>query len=52
MSATVDIKSLKTQMKNSKGILTGIICQFLVLPFLGYLVVEALEMEHGEYFTL
>mmetsp|Transcript_14725 Transcript_14725/g.21741 ORF Transcript_14725/g.21741 Transcript_14725/m.21741 type:complete len:333 (-) Transcript_14725:194-1192(-) len=52
MSATVDIKSLRSQMQNTKGILTGVICQFLVLPFLGYLVVEALEMEHAMGITL
>jgi len=52
MSATVDINSMKNQIKNWKGILTGTFLQFAVLPALGFLVVRFLQLEHSVGVTL
>lgn len=42
MSATVDTDELLVQMKNKRAILTGVFMQFLIMPFLGFVAVEAL----------
>jgi predicted Na+-dependent transporter len=52
MSATVDIDSCRTQVRNGRAILTGILCQFLVLPMLGFLVVNTLNLDTGIGITL
>jgi predicted Na+-dependent transporter len=52
MSSTVDVKSMKEQMQNKKAILAGIISQFFVMPFLGFLVVNALNLPHDIGLTL
>lgn len=52
MSATVDIGCMQAQLKNRKAILTGIFLQFVVLPFLGFAVVKALNMNHATGITL
>jgi len=46
MSATVDVNSLVTQVRNTKAIYTGVFMQFIVLPFLGFLSVKMFEMEN------
>jgi len=46
MSATVDVNSLMTQVRNTKAITTGVFTQFIVLPFLGFLTVKMFEMEN------
>lgn len=46
MSATVDINSLVTQVRNTKAIYTGVFMQFIVLPFLGFLSVKMFDMEN------
>lgn len=46
MSATVDVSALTAQLKNYKAIFTGIFCQFVVLPFLGFLVVRLMQLDH------
>ena len=52
MSATVEVSNLKQQLRNWKGILTGIILQFIVLPFLGFLTVKALKLDDVMGITL
>jgi predicted Na+-dependent transporter len=52
MSATVDIGCLYAQLKNRKAIGTGILLQFLVLPFLGFTVVKTLNLNHSMGITL
>lgn len=52
MSATVDVTMLKKQLKNKKAILTGILLQFFLLPFLGFAVVSTLNMSHPMGITL
>ena len=45
MSATVDIDCIKHQVRNKNAILLGIFCQFILLPFLGFVVVNLLDLE-------
>jgi len=52
MSATVDINCMLEQMRNQKAILTGVFCQFVVLPLLGFLVVSILELDYAMGITL
>lgn len=44
MSATVDIRQLRKQLRNRNALLTGITLQFIVLPFLGFVVVKLLQL--------
>lgn len=52
MSATVDMECMRDQIKNHKAILTGIMCQFLILPFLGFVVVKTLQLPAAQGITL
>jgi len=52
MSATVDIASLKKQLTNKSALLTGVLLQFVLLPFLGFVVVKALNMPPAMGITL
>mmetsp|Transcript_43899 Transcript_43899/g.81634 ORF Transcript_43899/g.81634 Transcript_43899/m.81634 type:complete len:653 (-) Transcript_43899:86-2044(-) len=52
MSATVDIKDLKKQVENRNALLTGVFLQFVVLPFLGFAVVKALNLNAAMGVTL
>ena len=44
MSATVDIGHVRKQLRNRKALLTGITLQFLILPFVGFVIVRILRM--------
>jgi predicted Na+-dependent transporter len=46
MSASVDFNCCKTQLYNAKAIVPGMLLQFLLIPFLGFLVVMAIDMDH------
>mmetsp|Transcript_9819 Transcript_9819/g.12434 ORF Transcript_9819/g.12434 Transcript_9819/m.12434 type:complete len:367 (-) Transcript_9819:97-1197(-) len=52
MSATVDFTHFKTQIMNKKAIGTGIICQFLLLPLLGFVVIKIANLEYVYGITL
>jgi predicted Na+-dependent transporter len=52
MSATVDIGCLKHQLRNKKAILLGVFCQFLLLPFIGFVAVKLLQLEPSLGITL
>ena len=52
MSATVDINSMKNQIKNWRAILTGVFLQFAILPALGFLVVKVMDLEQSVGITL
>ena len=39
MSAAVDMTAFRTRIKQKAGILIGLVCQFVVLPFLGFCTV-------------
>jgi len=45
MSATVDIGCMQTQLCNYKALLTGAICQFLILPLLGFLAIRFIPLD-------
>lgn len=47
MSATVDIASVQSQLRNYKALATGLVCQFLILPLLGFLVVRTMNLSHA-----
>jgi len=44
MSATVDMKGFHQAIHNKKAFLTGLFLQFVVLPFLGFVAVKAIDM--------
>lgn len=52
MSATVDMNRLRKQLNNRDALLTGAFLQFAVLPFLGFLIVKLLRMDHPMGVTL
>ena len=52
MSATVDISCMRQQITNFRAILTGMFCQFIVLPLLGFIVVRTIHMNHAMGVTL
>eukprot|EP00339_Tiarina_fusa_P022440 CAMPEP_0117039722 /NCGR_PEP_ID=MMETSP0472-20121206/27857_1 /TAXON_ID=693140 ORGANISM="Tiarina fusus, Strain LIS" /NCGR_SAMPLE_ID=MMETSP0472 /ASSEMBLY_ACC=CAM_ASM_000603 /LENGTH=357 /DNA_ID=CAMNT_0004750285 /DNA_START=87 /DNA_END=1156 /DNA_ORIENTATION=+ len=52
MSATVDIKCMKQQIQNKNAILLGLFCQFLLLPFLGFAMVNLLQLDAALGMTL
>ncbi|MGK3738708.1 MAG: putative Na+-dependent transporter [Bacillariaceae sp.] len=52
MSATVDIAQMRKQLKNRTAILIGIFLQFVILPFVGFLIVKLLKMDAAIGVTL
>jgi predicted Na+-dependent transporter len=45
MSATVDIRHVFKQLRNWQALLIGVSLQFVVLPFIGFLVVKILNLD-------
>jgi len=45
ISATVDMDKLRKQMGNRYALLTGVTLQFLILPFVGFMVVRLFQFE-------
>jgi len=45
MSATVEIGHMRKQLNNRKAFLTGLTLQFVILPFLGFVVVSLLQLD-------
>ena len=52
MSGTVDPSSLSSQIRNYKAIGCGLFLQFIVLPFIGFLVVKTFELSQTTGITL
>jgi predicted Na+-dependent transporter len=52
MSATVDFGHFQSQLKNKKAIGTGLFLQFIILPFLGYVVVKIADFDEVHGITL
>ena len=52
MSATVDFSHFKTQIKNTRAIATGLVLQFIVLPFIGFLIVKVGKLDQVMGITL
>jgi predicted Na+-dependent transporter len=46
MAATVEIECLRAQLGNVRAIVTGLLLQFVVMPFLGFIVVHALRLDY------
>jgi len=44
MSATVDIARMKKQMRNRAALGIGLLLQFIILPFVGFLIVKILKL--------
>lgn len=40
MSSTVDIRNMKQQLQNWRAIGAGLVCQFILLPFIGFVCVK------------
>jgi predicted Na+-dependent transporter len=47
MSATVDVESLTSQIKNGRAIGTGLALQFILLPAIGFSTVKLFQLEHA-----
>lgn len=52
MSATVEISDMRQQLSNRRAIITGVCCQFILLPLLGFLVVFFMKLPHAVGITL
>eukprot|EP00980_Cylindrotheca_fusiformis_P028739 scaffold22641_cov206-Cylindrotheca_fusiformis.AAC.9 len=52
MSATVDIGSMHEQLRNRNAILLGVFCQFILLPFLGFVIVRLFQLDASIGITL
>eukprot|EP00980_Cylindrotheca_fusiformis_P028740 scaffold22641_cov206-Cylindrotheca_fusiformis.AAC.10 len=52
MSATVDIPRMKKQMRNRAALLIGIAMQFIILPFVGFVVVKICKLSSPLGITL
>lgn len=44
MSATVDMRHMRKQIQNGRALLIGVGMQFLILPFIGFVVVKMLKL--------
>ena len=44
LASTVSIKDMKAQLKNCKAIVLGLFCQFFLLPFIGWAVIEMFSL--------
>lgn len=47
MSATVDVESLKAQLRNTKAVGVGLLLQFIILPLIGYITVKLFDFDHA-----
>lgn len=52
MSSTVDIRNMKQQLQNWRAICTGLFCQFVLLPFLGFCCVKIFNFPPSVGITL
>lgn len=47
MSATCDVDCLKAQAKNYRALATGLFLQFVIMPFLGFLMAKYMPFDHS-----
>ena len=52
MSATVRVDNLEKQTRNKNAIVVGMCCQFVLLPILGFLVVNFFNLDYPTGITL
>ena len=45
LAATVDLASFKSKFKELRGICTGLVCQFLFVPALGFLSCKLFDLD-------
>lgn len=45
LAGTVDVGSLRAQLRRARGIGCGLLCQFLLMPLIGFIVVTVAEPE-------
>mmetsp|Transcript_76316 Transcript_76316/g.196498 ORF Transcript_76316/g.196498 Transcript_76316/m.196498 type:complete len:428 (-) Transcript_76316:204-1487(-) len=43
LSGSVDISALRGQLRRGKGITCGLFCQFILMPFIGFTIIKALQ---------
>ncbi|XP_039252117.2 sodium-dependent organic anion transporter-like [Styela clava] len=48
IGCTIEIQRLVKHFKNPTGIITGLVCQFIIMPFLGYMWASIFSMEDPE----
>ena len=52
MAATVELRSMQRQMRNWRAVGLGLLCQFVLLPFTGYCVVQLFTLPPSVGITL
>ena len=52
MAATVELRSMQRQMRNWRAVGLGLVCQFVLLPFTGYCVVQLFTLPPSVGITL
>lgn len=52
MSATVEVSDIRAQLSNTRALLTGMFCQFVALPLLGFVTVKFLRLDPAIGITL
>lgn len=52
MSATVDVRCIRAQAQNYRALTVGMFCQFVLLPFLGFVFVRSLSLPEPVGLTL
>jgi predicted Na+-dependent transporter len=52
MSATVDVSSIVRQFHNTNALMVGMICQFIITPILGCIIVNLLSLPIAQGLTL
>nr|XP_039253202.1 ileal sodium/bile acid cotransporter-like [Styela clava]XP_039253203.1 ileal sodium/bile acid cotransporter-like [Styela clava] len=52
IGCSVEISKLKQHFKNPTGILTGLVCQFIIMPILAYMWASIFSMEEPETLSL
>ena len=45
IAASVEIKQLARQFRHKAGLVTGLCCQFVLLPFMGFLTVKTFNLK-------
>mmetsp|Transcript_42999 Transcript_42999/g.125014 ORF Transcript_42999/g.125014 Transcript_42999/m.125014 type:complete len:297 (+) Transcript_42999:92-982(+) len=52
LAGSVDVKTLRSQLKRRTGIACGLLCQFVLMPFIGFVVVSLTKPESHIGLTL
>jgi predicted Na+-dependent transporter len=52
MSATVEVSQIRAQLSNTRALCTGMFCQFVALPLLGFITVKFMKLDPAIGITL